>query len=166
MITERPKITLPVSRLAWIMELLAATFLLLTFVVLMVHFTDLPDRIPRHFNASGIADGFGRKSVILVLPIISLLAFTLLTWAQRVPHIHNFPVKITASNIVRQYENSVYLLRTIKVIITIQFFYITYATIETAFGRVNGLSPLFVPVMLGSLLLSIIFFVTRSYRLQ
>jgi uncharacterized membrane protein len=166
MIHEKPKITLPITRLDWATEFIAGTILLLTFVILSVYFKDLPDRVPRHFNATGVADGFGGKNMILILPLINLIVFAVLTWAQRVPHIHNFPVSITAGNIVRQYQNSVSLLRTVKVIITIQFFYITYATIETAFGRMNGLSPFFVPVSIGVLLISIIFHVTRSYRLR
>lgn len=163
---ERPKIKLQTSPIDRILEILAAGLLLFSLFVLIFNFSALPPEIPTHFNAGGEVDAVGNKGMIIALPAINVIAFALVAWAQRVPHLHNYPVSITAVNVTAQYQNSVKMLRVVNVLTTSSLAYVTYATIETALGRMNGLSVWFVPVLIATLLATIIFYVSRSYRLK
>lgn len=165
MMMERPKINLKINKTDYAFEALAGTFLILNVLKVALNFSDLPAQIPQHFSGTGAVDGVGSKNMILFLPGISLFTFLLLSVAQRIPHHHNFPVQLTPANITRQYENSVRMLRVIKAITCALFLYIAYGTIETAYGHMNGLSNWFVPITITALATTIIYFVTRSYRL-
>jgi uncharacterized membrane protein len=166
MIPENPKLHASVRPIDWLIEVIAVIMLLCTIAYTLLEFNSLPDRIPRHFDAAGSPDGFGNKGVILVMPMINTFVFIIITFAQRVPHIHNYLVKLTAENISRQYQNSIDMLRCIRFVTTIQLSYITFATVETALGRMNGLGTFFIPVTLVFIFSVLIFFVIRSYRLK
>lgn len=166
MITERPKITLPVTAYDLVLEAIAVVLLAFNIITVLLNFSALPAEVPRHFNAAGNVDGVGAKSMMLILPFINIFTFVLVVWAQRVPHLHNFPVKLSEKNIAAQYQNSVRMLRTTKVILTSIFAFISYVTIETAFARMNGLTVWFIPISMAALSGTMIYYVTRSYRLQ
>jgi uncharacterized membrane protein len=166
MMTENPKLNVFVRPIDWLIEVVAAILLICIIAYTLLEFNALPDRIPRHFDATGSPDAFGNKGMILIMPAINTIVFIIITFAQRAPHIHNYLVKLTAENILRQYQNSIDMLRCIKFITTIQLSYITFATVETALGRMNGLGTFFIPITLVSIFSVLIFFVIRGYRLK
>lgn len=52
---------------------LAAAIVFLTFLQTAAAYPALPQRVPIHLNAGGVADGFGPKSMIWLLPAIQVL---------------------------------------------------------------------------------------------
>ena len=62
----RPVLKLKRSTVDWMFEVLAAAAVIYG-LVLLIPYADIPDRIPSHFNAAGEADGWGNKSLLLIL---------------------------------------------------------------------------------------------------
>ncbi|MEZ4811480.1 MAG: DUF1648 domain-containing protein [Allomuricauda sp.] len=74
------------------------------FLVLGVYF-DLPENIPTHFNFQGQVDGYGHKSALWAIPMLSAglyLAMGLLATKMK-PWLMNYPVKVTEENAPKLY---------------------------------------------------------------
>jgi uncharacterized membrane protein len=132
----------------------------------MTSYNQLPDTIPRHYNASGEPDGFSAKSILFILPMVAMATYLIMTIGLRFPHIFNYPVEITAKNAERQYRNAILMMRVIKTLIVVMFGYLTYATIQTSLGKMHGLGTWFAPVFLVVMLGAVGFFVYRAFRLR
>ena len=62
-----------------ILEIISWFFLLVLWLMTIISFQTLPDKIPTHFNFEGIADNFGSKSAIFNLPVIATILIVGLT---------------------------------------------------------------------------------------
>ena len=145
---KRPKITIAWDPWDWAMEITGALFVVLMIGLPSFYFNELPEMIPRHFNASGEPDAFSGKGVIWTMPIVGLVMYWGMFILNRYPHVLNYPTKITEENAERQYRNATKLVRALNLIIAAGFFYIVFATIETALERQSGLGGFFMPVFL------------------
>ena len=87
------KTDLLVMRLGWLI-------VALNFILVAVFFLNLPETIPTHFNIKGIADGYGNKNDIWMLPLLNLITYLGLTLliTKVKPHHYNYPIKVTEEN--------------------------------------------------------------------
>jgi uncharacterized membrane protein len=100
---QRPVISLGLSPVLVTVELLAAIAILLAVLLIVQFWAVLPDRIPIHFGYRGLADAWGDKVTIWILPAVAAIIFAVLTAVSRYPHTFNYPVPITSENARRQY---------------------------------------------------------------
>ena len=158
---ERPKIKLIPTTVDKLAELLGWLILLLLWGWTFTHFSDLPDTIPTHFNATGEADGFGSKASIIGLPLIATLLFIGLTVLNRYPHIFNYPSPVTQNNALRLYTLATRMLRYLKLVLVLVFGGIELMTIQHATGKGAGLGVWFLPLTLVLVFLPLIYFVVK-----
>ncbi|CAA9324494.1 protein of unknown function DUF1648 [uncultured Microcoleus sp.] len=100
---QRPVISLGLSPVLVAVELLAAIAILLAVLLIVQFWAVLPDRIPIHFGVRGLADAWGDKVTIWIMPAVAAIIFAVLTAVSRYPHTFNYPVPITSENARRQY---------------------------------------------------------------
>ena len=100
---QRPVISLGLSPVLVAVELLAAIAILLAVLLIVQFWAVLPDRIPVHFGLEGLADAWGDKLTIWIVPAVAAIIFAVLTAVSRYPHTFNYPVPITSENARRQY---------------------------------------------------------------
>ena len=100
---QRPVISLGLSPVLVAVELLAAIAILLAVLLIVQFWAVLPDRIPIHFGDRGLADAWGDKVTIWIVPAVAAIIFAVLTAVSRYPHTFNYPVPITSENARRQY---------------------------------------------------------------
>ena len=148
---NRPKISIKRDPSDWIIEIAGALFMLLMIGLPIYYFNQLPDTIPSHFNALGEPDAYSKKNSIWTLPIVGLFTYIGLFALNGYPHIFNYPTEITEDNAERQYRIATKLLRTMNLVIAAGFAYITYSTIQAAFGNQMGLGMWFLPIFLLSI---------------
>ncbi len=163
---ERPKIEIKWDGVDWTLEIMGALGVLLIFGYAASNYQDLPEVIPSHFNASGLADGFSDKILIWILPLITLLIYAALSILLRYPHVFNYTVGISEGNAARQYGNAVRMLRILKTVIVMTFGYLTYATIQNGLGKMNGLGTWFLPAFLTGVFGTVGVMVYRAIRLK
>lgn len=148
----------------WLFEVLAL-MTLFSFLGYMIYiYQRLPDIIPTHFNAAGVADDYGRKNDIWMLPGVAVLLYFMLTLVNFIPHKFNYPTKITPQNAMRQYTLATRFIRILKVILVVMFFYIGVATVSVSQGRSAGLGVWFIPVFLGFVFIPMIIYFVRSVK--
>lgn len=115
----------------------------------LIHFNDLPEEIPIHYNAKGIPDGFDTRIHIWGLPIIATLLFFLLNGLQR---------KTDMQQIERQ------LLQWMQLLILGIFTYIQLQTFFVAVNKSNGLGSWFLPLVMISFFVPIFWVIRKQQR--
>ncbi|OIQ30708.1 MAG: hypothetical protein BM564_00390 [Bacteroidetes bacterium MedPE-SWsnd-G2] len=166
MSTNRPKIIIPLQTIDILVELTTFSLLLFSWGYSWSNYSTLPDTIPTHFNASGIADDFGDKSTIWILPILFLTTYLLLFIVNRFPEYHNYMVKITTENAYRNYKFSTQTLRLINLFCAVLFAYINYFTIQYALQSQQQLGQWFLPTVIAFTVLLPIFLFFRSKHIN
>ncbi|MFI3240333.1 MAG: DUF1648 domain-containing protein [Bacteroidales bacterium] len=114
-------------------------------------------RIPTHYNIDGVADGWGDKSMLMILPIMILAIYVGLTVMERFYKKFNYPtMQITMSNAIysnRIYRLGVRMVRAIKPIIIVMLAYLYNAVTINALDGGTEINPI---VMSGLLILLLV----------
>ena len=63
-----------IKKIFWILSWLVAG---VTFAMILIHYGDIPDEVPMHFDATGVVDRYGSKNELFILPILSALLILL-----------------------------------------------------------------------------------------
>lgn len=146
---DRPVIRPEMAPADWLLEALAL-FGVLGFVGTVVYyFPRLPEIIPSHYDGAGNPDGYTGKLSIWALTGVSIFIYTLLTIINLFPYKFNFPIKITPGNALRHYTLAMRLIRYLKAILILIFFYIDLVTIRISQQSSTGLGIWFLPVSMG-----------------
>lgn len=161
---ERPRLKLTINAFDIALELLGWLALIALWGLTLVHYSDLPNTIPTHYNAMGKIDAYGSKNTIFILPIIGSVLFAVLTILNRFPHIFNYPTEITPDNALRQYTNATKMIRVLKFMLVFIFVLIQLKTMQSAIGGTNGLGIWFLPATLLLIFIPLAYFVVKSVR--
>lgn len=62
-----------------LIELLCALMVVSMFMMVAFHFSDLPDKVPSHYNYAGEIDGWGSKHIVWGIPFFAAIMSALLT---------------------------------------------------------------------------------------
>ncbi|MDG1161602.1 MAG: DUF1648 domain-containing protein [Flavobacteriaceae bacterium] len=161
---KRPRIKLQLKQTDKILEIVGWVSVFGIWALTLTNYSILPEIIPIHFNGAGKADGFGNKTHIFVLPIISTLLFIGLTILNKHPHIFNYPSQITKENAVHQYTNATRMMRVLKLVIVLLFGLIVFKTIQNVNGHAGGLGTWFLPLTMGMIFIPILYFLIKSLK--
>lgn len=157
--TGRPKIKVPLEGLDIVLDILSATILILFITYTIISYSDLPETIPTHFNLKGEADGYGKKSMMWLLPALGIVMFFGLYIMNKYPHLHNYMVNITEDNALQNYRFSTRIVRFVNLFVMITFGVISYSIVETSKGHNNAIDNWFFPIVIGiSIVLPIVIF--------
>ena len=160
----RPRIKLKLTKLDLGIELLGWLLLAGIWLLIITHFSELPETITIHYNAAGEADGFGNKWNILILPIIATVLLIGMTVLNRFPHDFNYAKNITEENAFQQYTQATRLIRFFKLSIVLLFGIIVFGTIQSATGNSYGFGVWFLPITLVVIFTPIIVYLIKSTR--
>ena len=161
---KRPRIKLQLKQTDKVLEVVGWVSVLGIWALTLTNYSILPEIIPIHFNGAGKADGFGNKTHIFVLPIISTLLFIGLTILNKHPHIFNYPSQITKENAVDQYTNATRMMRVLKLVIVLLFGLIVFKTIQNVNGHADGLETWFLPLTMGMIFIPMLYFLIKSLK--
>lgn len=121
----------------------------LHFIVIAVFYFDLPNTIPTHFNLKGEADGFGSKTNLWALPILSLgtfYALWLLTIRMK-PWNYNYPTKVTEKNAPALYALSISMMVWINLGTALLFLTVSLHSMASA-KEIAGITLSWLPMIL------------------
>ena len=146
------------TRQVWIVDSLCAALLISMMVWVACRYAALPDRIPTHYGADGVSNGYSGKSMIWVLLAITWFIVGLLSVAELFPKYWNIPFKVTKENQARVLTIAWHMLSTTKLIITGVF---AYLTIKGTQG--GNLSAYFAPIFISAISLNSLYWVVRLF---
>lgn len=161
---KRPKIELKLSQTDKVLEVFGWISVFGIWALVLTNYLELPEIIPTHYNGTGEADGFGSKSNIFVLPIISTILFIGLTILSKNPQVFNYLSKITKENARQQYENATRMMRILKLVVVLIFALIVFKTIQNVNGNANGLGIWFLPLTQAMIFIPMVYFLINANR--
>ena len=132
--------------------------------MLLTTWTSLPDQIPTHFGFDGAPDGWGSKSTLLFIPLITTVIFAALTLLSRFPHIYNYPWKLTGQNAGTQYLYARTFLTAIKTEVIWLFGFVEYGIVQTAAGKSEGLGVSILPIILLVFFGTVVFYFLKAWQ--
>ena len=154
---KRPVIEIEKQGFDHLIEVLIVVLVITTFFLPLIYYTDMPESIPRHYDATGSPDGFWNKGFIWFLPLLSLLFVTGFKRLSKFPHRFNYSVKITSENAKEQYRHALRSLNILLVICLCSFLYILWVTIQFSLGKSSGLGSFFIFIFLGLIIGCVIY---------
>ena len=143
---RRPKIDTPYGPLDFVLLAFGIVAGVLLIVATAVYWPGLPDEIPTHFNFAGEADARGPKWTLLLLPALGVFMTATMAVLSRLPHIYNYPWKITEKNAPAQYICARRLILALGAEIPWLLLYILWGGVRAARGEAASLGPV-VPVI-------------------
>lgn len=111
-------------------EALAALLLFGQVFMIILALRSLPDLIPNHFNGHGVANGYGSKYTIIGPFVFSIILYTILTVLSRFPQFYRSSFQ--KDDKATEYKLTVKMILSLKPILMLVFFLITYFMIQTA----------------------------------
>ena len=157
--TERPKLKIKLDQSDRVIEILSLIILTGFWTYCILAFKEMPDIIPTHFNAMGKADAYGSKNYIWGLPVVSSIIYIGISLLNQFPHIFNYPITITEENAEKQYRWATKLLRILKTVILVIFFFIAYLS-----SNIQNLSAFFLPFTFVLLFVPLFYFIYYSVK--
>jgi uncharacterized membrane protein len=152
------------TALDWFLEGLSGVALFAAIGDVALHWSMLPRRIPTHFDATGAPNGWGGKSMLLVLLATTSVVAAMLTVAEKYQRLINIPIGVNRdSPEARSTLRSMVIV--LKSVIVLTFFWIVDVTMRTAAGEAHGLGRAFLPIFLAGLLAPLVYYLVRLSRL-
>jgi uncharacterized membrane protein len=160
----RPKVRLPLTPADIGLEVASAAGILLIFVITLLAWGNLPEKVPTHFNAAGKPDSYGDKWTIWLLPFINVAMYAGISAISRFPHVFNYLWTITPENAPRQYRLARLMMHGLKTVVVYMFLYIQWKGIEIAQGNSTELGWYFLPLSLVILTGSLMVYLRMAYK--
>lgn len=142
-----------------IINFICLLLLLGVVAYLAVNWNSIPDKIPGHYNAMGEVDRWGNKGELLVLLIIGWVIYIGITILEHFPQVWNTGVTVTEENKARIYSILKNMIGIVKLLVVGTF---VFLAINSALAK--SLPIWFLPIFLGLMFGSIIFFIVRLTR--
>jgi uncharacterized membrane protein len=153
------KIQLKTTLYHKVIFILSVCIIVGTFLYLFIVWSQLPDKVPGHFNGAGEIDRWGSKYELIAIPIISLFMFLGISLMEKYPSVWNTGVTVTEENKERVYREVKNMIVTLKLLIPLTFTFITvYASLA------KPLPSWYLPVDLTLIFGSMIYFLLLIYR--
>lgn len=142
-----------------IREILCLVMLIGSSLYLILNWSAFPEQIPGHYNAAGEVDRWGKKSELLFVPIVVWIMYVFVSVLERFPMIWNTGITVTEENKDRIYRILKNLIGTMKLLVTG-----TFVCIEMFQAAAQALPGWFLPVSMGSLLGSMIYYIAKLVK--
>ena len=151
-----------------IAEKITETFILAvviaTFVYVLLTFSNLPKTVPTHVGATGQVDGYGKKSSLLAMPLLSLITYIGLSILQRFPNVFNYPIEVTENNVDALHSLGIKMIRCMKLFVVLIFAVGTCLFTESAFGRDFPAGYALVAILLVLMSVMIVYYIVKMSK--
>lgn len=144
-----------------IMEVICLILMVGIVLYLILVWNKLPDKIPAHYDWAGNVDRWGSKGELLILPIMTWIMYGFISVVELFPKAWNTGVKVTEENQARVYRVLKYMIKSLKLIVVLDF---SYMTINSILGK--SLPGWFLPVFLGLTFGDLIFWLVKLVRVK
>ena len=145
-------------------ELIALAGLVFAAAVVTDFYSRLPERIATHFNAEGVANGFGARGTLWVLVGIACLLYATLSVINFVPGVVNLKRPLAPEREKLVLAEAMAMVGWVKVEVCWMFAYLCLAMVRNGMGMQVGLGRWFLPVTLLVVFGTTGFYLARIFR--
>ena len=151
------------GRLKIVRELIAVAGLVFSVAVVADFYSRLPERIATHFNAEGMANGFGARSTLWVLVGIAVLLYLILSVVGSLHGVVRLKRPLAPERETVVLAESMAMVGWIKAVVCWMFAYICLAMVRNGMGLQAGLGTWFLPVTLVAVFGTCVFYLVRIF---
>jgi len=162
---KRPRIQINLTPTDYFIETIGVIGIICLFFFPIYFFNDLPNQIPKHYNAMGQVDSYANRGMIWLVPAIGLIIYVGLTFLNKFPFIFNYPTKVTNENAEKLYTIGTRTIRLLKVVVILLFAFLNYKTILIALNKATEIGKFYLPILLivlATIIGTMIYKMTRS----
>jgi len=137
---------------------------LLQLALIAYYWSELPEKIPIHFDASGRPDNWGGKFDLFTLPFISIAIIIVIGFLNKTAlkiNPHKWGAKTEEELAITRR-----LLTEIQIFISLLFYYILYCSIQVALGNFKELPSMLLAFIIGGFLLLLVFYFVRLNQIK
>ena len=161
---RNPKVDIPVSGGEIWMHRSALALIGFSAMLILFNYSDLPDRIPIHFDALGNPDSWSEKAMIWVVPMMMGATVWLLQRISKMPpHQFNYAIEITKENAAYYYKKTRYALALMNLVIGGITLLLTWQMLNIALGNATKFGAWTVPAILIAIAIPIVIMVYPPY---
>ncbi|MFN5237077.1 MAG: DUF1648 domain-containing protein, partial [Bacteroidota bacterium] len=139
---ERPADSTPLTLWERTLDIVSIAVPLAGLALALSRYPELPEQIPTHFNGKGVADGYGPRWTIFMLPAISMVMSVGLMILARYPNQFNYLTVITPENASFEYKKARVMVRLLNAECAFLLFTAVLSTLQGTDGEAR-LSPWF-----------------------
>lgn len=161
---KRPKINLKRTTKDNLLITITLLAVILSFVLIIMHYFDLPNDIARHFDGQGNPNIIGSKTSIVALPIVSLIITTFMLLLCKIPQSFNYLTEITPDNAKFQYSLAILMMRLLAMITALMSLHLTYEIIEVGLGNKEKLASFFLSIWMSLIGIVIIWYFIKASK--
>ena len=154
------------TKIEIVLEFISILAILAFIVFTFFNWPNVPQRIPTHFNWSGIPDSWGTKGTVPIMIYITVFIFILLTVISRFPRVINFPIAIKEENPKSHIQLRFSLILWLKAELVLATSYLGIQGIRVSLGYAEGLGSFIVPMILIIVFGTAAIFIYRAYKLK
>lgn len=144
-----------------IMEVLGLVMLIGTPLYLVIRWPSIPDKLPMHYNFAGEIDRWGGKGEILFLVVMVWILYLMISLVEHFPSVWNTGVQVTPENRMRVYRTLKYMVKTLKLAMTLVFTFLIFNTVA-GIPLPEWFTVVYVLLIIGDLA----FWLIRLYRVR
>lgn len=144
-----------------IMEALGLVMLIGTPLYLVIRWPSIPDKLPMHYNFAGEIDRWGGKGEVLFLVVMVWILYLMISLVEHFPSVWNTGVQVTPENRMRVYRTLKYMVKTLKIAMTLVFTFLIFNTVAGT-PLPGWFSAVYVILIIGDLA----FWLIRLYRVR
>lgn len=124
--------------------------MLISTLIILMNWGQLPEQIPTHFTITGEADAYGGKGSLVFLIVLAWVLFIMLSLSVKFPNMWNFPVQVTEENKDRLFAIARFMMEIIKVLTCILL-----SLIMLASALSFGLPPIAMIILFAAIMITI-----------
>lgn len=144
-----------------IMEVLGLVMLIGTPLYLVIRWSSIPDKLPMHYNFAGEIDRWGGKGEVLFLVVMVWILYLMISLVEHFPSVWNTGVQVTSENRMRVYRTLKYMVKTLKLAMTLVFTFLIFNTVAGT-PLPGWFTAVYVILIIGDLA----FWLIRLYRVR
>lgn len=144
-----------------VLDILCLIIIVGTFLFLIIRWSKLGDQVPMHYDFAGEIDRMGSKGEILITPIMMAVLAVGLTVLEHFPKLWNTGVTVTPQNAPKVYRTLKYLLKSLKIILVVDF---SALTIFTIIGK--NLPSWFTLALILVIFWDLVFWIVRLFMVR
>ena len=100
-----------------------------TSLYLVIRLQSMPDKMAMHYNLAGEISRWGGKGEILLLVVMVWILDLMISLVEHFPSVWNTGVQVTSENRMRVYRTLKYMVKTLKLAMTLVFTFLIFNTV-------------------------------------
>ncbi len=144
-----------------IKNVLAIAAMLATWIIILVRWNNIPEKVPMQTNFQGEVTSYGDKWTIIILPLIALVLFALTSFIERKPKMWKKRIVFVKAD----YQNPMVAGVTVNMMVHLKFLLVLFFStiaILTAFSTVMPVAVTF--SYIGIMMVSIVYYSIKMMK--